>query len=44
MFSETAFALAIAALLTPRSATRLRVSPHLAVVDDLAALLVITTV
>ena len=45
MSSDTAFALAIAALLTPRSATRLRVFLlTLAVVDDLAALLVITTV
>ncbi len=45
MSSDTAFALAIAALLTPRAATRLRVFLlTLAVVDDLAALLVITTV
>src|SRR5262249_18566447 len=45
MSTDTAFAPAIAALLTPRAATRLRVFLlTLAVVDDLAALLVIATV
>jgi Na+/H+ antiporter NhaA len=42
MSTDTAFALAILALLTPRSATRMRVFLlSLAVVDDLAALVVI---
>jgi Na+/H+ antiporter NhaA len=45
MSSDTAFALGVVALLTPRTATRLRVFLlTLAVVDDLAALLVIATV
>ncbi len=45
MSTDTAFALGAVALLTPRSATRLRVFLlTLAVVDDLAALLVIATV
>ncbi len=45
MSTDTAFALAAVALLTPRTATRLRVFLlTLAVVDDLAALLVIATV
>jgi Na+/H+ antiporter NhaA len=45
MSTDTAFALATVALLTPRAATRLRVFLlTLAVVDDLAALLVIATV
>ncbi len=45
MSSDTAFALGVVALLTPRIATRLRVFLlTLAVVDDLAALLVIATV
>lgn len=42
MSTDTAFALAVLALVTPRSATRMRVFLlSLAVVDDLAALLVI---
>jgi Na+/H+ antiporter NhaA len=45
MSTDTAFALGAVALLTPRSATRLRVFLlTLAVVDDLAALVVIATV
>jgi len=45
MSTDTAFALGAVALLTPRSATRLRVFLlTLAVVDDLGALLVIATV
>jgi Na+/H+ antiporter NhaA len=45
MSTDTAFALAAVALLTPRAATRLRVFLlTLAVVDDLAALVVIATV
>ena len=45
MSTDTAFALGIVALLTPQTATRLRVFLlTLAVVDDLAALLVIATV
>jgi Na+/H+ antiporter NhaA len=45
MSTDTAFALGAVALLTPRTATRLRVFLlTLAVVDDLAALLVIATV
>jgi Na+/H+ antiporter NhaA len=45
MSTDTAFALAILALVTPRSATRLRVFLlSLAVVDDLAGLLVIAFV
>jgi Na+/H+ antiporter NhaA len=45
MSTDTAFALGALALLTPRSATRLRVFMlTLAVVDDLCALLVIATV
>jgi Na+/H+ antiporter NhaA len=45
MSTDTAFALGLLALLTPRSATRLRVFMlTLAVVDDLIALLVIATV
>jgi Na+/H+ antiporter NhaA len=45
MSTDTAFALGIVALVTPRTATRIRVFLlTLAVVDDLAALLVIATV
>ena len=45
MSTDTAFALGVLALLTPRSATRVRVFMlTLSVVDDLAALLVIATV
>jgi Na+/H+ antiporter NhaA len=45
MSTDTAFALGVVALVTPRSAVRLRVFLlTLAVVDDLAALLVISTV
>ena len=45
MSTDTAFSLGVVALLTPRSATRLRVFLlTLAVVDDLAALLVIAIV
>jgi Na+/H+ antiporter NhaA len=45
MSSDTAFALAAVALVTPRTATRIRVFLlTLAVVDDLAALVVIATV
>jgi len=45
MSTDTAFALAAVALVTPRTATRIRVFLlTLAVVDDLAALLVIATV
>ncbi len=45
MSTDTAFALGAVALVTPRSATRIRVFLlTLAVVDDLAALLVIATV
>ncbi|MBV8948784.1 MAG: Na+/H+ antiporter NhaA [Solirubrobacterales bacterium] len=45
MSSDTAFALAAVALITPRTATRIRVFLlTLAVVDDLAALVVIATV
>src|ERR1700761_7090577 len=45
MSSDTAFALGIVALVTPRTATRIRVFLlTLAVVDDLAALVVIATV
>jgi len=45
MSTDTAFALGVVALLTPRTATRLRVFLlTLAVVDDLAALVVIATV
>jgi Na+/H+ antiporter NhaA len=45
MSTDTAFALGVLALLTPRSATRLRVFMlTLSVVDDLAALVVIATV
>jgi Na+/H+ antiporter NhaA len=45
MSTDTAFALGAVALITPRTATRLRVFLlTLAVVDDLAALLVIATV
>src|SRR5437588_8096955 len=45
MSTDTAFALGLVALLTPRSATRLRVFLlTLAVVDDLLALVVIATV
>src|ERR1700758_4716329 len=45
MSTDTAFALGAIALLTPRAATRARVFLlTLAVVDDLAALLVIATV
>lgn len=45
MSTDTAFAIGVVALLTPRAATRLRVFLlTLAVVDDLAALLVIATV
>jgi Na+/H+ antiporter NhaA len=45
MSSDTAFALAVVALVTPQTATRIRVFLlTLAVVDDLAGLLVITTV
>jgi Na+/H+ antiporter NhaA/2-hydroxychromene-2-carboxylate isomerase len=45
MSSDTAFALAAVALVTPRTATRIRVFLlTLAVADDLAALLVIATV
>jgi Na+/H+ antiporter NhaA len=45
MSTDTAFALAVVALVTPRTATRLRVFLlTFAVVDDLAALLVIATV
>ena len=45
MSTDTAFALGVLALLTPRAATRMRVFMiTLAVVDDLAALLVIATV
>ncbi len=45
MSTDTAFALAVLALVTPRSATRMRVFLlSLAVVDDLAALLVIAAV
>jgi Na+/H+ antiporter NhaA len=45
MSTDTAFALGVLALVAPRGATRLRVFLlTLAIVDDLAALLVITTV
>jgi Na+/H+ antiporter NhaA len=45
MSTDTAFALGVVALLTPRTATRIRVFLlTLAVVDDLAALVVIATV
>jgi len=45
MSTDTAFALGVLALLTPRSATRLRVFMlTFSVVDDLAALIVIATV
>ncbi len=45
MSTDTAFALAAVALVTPRTATRIRVFLlTLAVVDDLAALVVIATV
>jgi Na+/H+ antiporter NhaA len=45
MSTDTAFALGVVALITPRTATRIRVFLlTLAVVDDLAALLVIATV
>jgi Na+/H+ antiporter NhaA len=45
MSTDTAFALGVLALLTPRAATRLRVFMlTLSVVDDLAALVVIATV
>src|SRR5437762_13957259 len=45
MSTDTAFALGLVALLTPRTATRIRVFLlTLAVVDDLAALVVIATV
>ncbi len=45
MSTDTAFALGVLALLTPRSATRVRVFMlTLSVVDDLAALVVIATV
>ena len=45
MSTDTAFALAAVALITPRTATRIRVFLlTLAVVDDLAALVVIATV
>ncbi len=45
MSTDTAFALGIVALVTPRSATRIRVFLlSLAVVDDLAGLVVISTV
>src|SRR5581483_9468638 len=45
MSSDTAFALATVALITPRTATRIRVFLlTLAVVDDLAGLVVLSTV